>query len=390
MGSFSYLSVADYPIFDRKGGYYQNIVNLIFQPDDFFDEERLSSSRNKLYWGKSIETNTGTYIFTGFQQSAKICKKRLEIYGANLKSCKKEFDTLKKIISTEGYCDFPIERISFEHYLKEIGNIIKEGEKKDDGIYDNFRNFLIAGDLCLEGQTYANGLYCILSRLDDDEIIEYDLSDGGIGYRVSESKSFGISFEKIIILTEGKTDTEFINASLKILYPYLYPYYHFIDFEGFKVEGSASALVKIINAFAASSVKHPIIALFDNDTAGINEMNRLKRQNLPSNIKVLKLPDIKIANSYPTIGPTGLKKMNVNGFACGIEMYLGEDLLNANGNYIPIRWKEYNAATNKYQGAINEKELIQKKFREKIKTGKLGSMLEMDILLNHIFTAFRN
>ena len=35
MGSYSQMTFADYPIFDNKNWYFQEIVNSIFLPDDF-------------------------------------------------------------------------------------------------------------------------------------------------------------------------------------------------------------------------------------------------------------------------------------------------------------------------------------------------------------------
>ena len=92
---------------------------------------------------------------------------------------------------------------------------------------------------------------------------------------------------------------------------------------------------------------------------------------------------------YPTIGPTGLKKMNVNGLACGIEMYLGEDILKFSKEFAPIQWKGYNEKENKYQGEIANKGLIQTKFREKLKLNCLTRNPEMELLLSVIFNAFK-
>ena len=84
MGSFSHLTVADYPIYEIKNGYYEELVDLIFLPEDYIEEKRLNSSRNKLIWGDIDENKKGKYIFRGFRQTVKVCKKRLEIYGTSI------------------------------------------------------------------------------------------------------------------------------------------------------------------------------------------------------------------------------------------------------------------------------------------------------------------
>ncbi len=124
---------------------------------------------------------------------------------------------------------------------------------------------------------------------------------------------------------------------------------------------------QLVTSFADANVKHPIIALFDNDTTGIMEMNKLNTKTLTENIRIMKFPSISLAKKYPTVGPTGKKVMNVNGLACGIEMYLGSDILAKENRLIPIRWKNFNEKEKKYQGEIIEKAFVQDEFRKKLK-----------------------
>ncbi len=388
MGSFSYLTFADYPIFEYKNWYFREIINLIFLQSDFIHEKRKKSTKNKLCWGNVYENEEGYFDFIGFKQTVNVCKQRLEIYGTSMKKAKKNFTLAKKISRDEGYLDFSLSGCSYDNYLSEINNIINTKDKNYNDLYTNFRESLISGDLGIFGQSLECHLFSILSVLSGDSIIEYDLSDVITNGWVKEKEVETIDFEKIIILTEGKTDVEFISKSIEALYPHLKDYYHFIDFEDYKIEHSASALVKMVLALAASNVKHPIIALFDNDTAGIKEMTKLITRKLPSNFRVLKYPNIEFAKKYPTLGPTGKKTMNVNCTACGIEMYLGKDSLTKNNMLIPIQWTSFEKGENKYQGEVSEKNYVQDLFRENIKKGELSQLQEMDILLHEIFYAF--
>jgi hypothetical protein len=155
------------------------------------------------------------------------------------------------------------------------------------------------------------------------------------------------------------------------------------------VESNASALVKLVISLAASNIRHPIIVLFDNDTTGIMEMNKLKSVQLDDNFKILKLPDISLGKKYPTIGPTGIKKMNVNGLACGIEMYFGQETLTKSGQLIPIHWKAYNEKEKKYQGEISDKVLVQETFRQKLQLDSGSDFSDMELILKLIFKAFQ-
>jgi HEPN/Toprim N-terminal domain 1 len=390
MGSFSYITFADYPICENKNWYHEEIVNSLFQSSNFICEKRKCITRNKLIWGDIYNNAKGSFEFKGFKQTVKVCKQRLEIYGASYKSAKSDFNNAKKISQKENCYDFSLSGLTYENYLSEIKNIINSKEKRDSRNLDlNFKDALISGELGICGQSHCSHLYSILCVLPEHEIVEYDLTEILFGGWVKEQEVKHIDFEKIIVLAEGKTDVEFISKSIEKLYPYLIDYYHFIDFNEYKVESNASALVKLVISFAASNVKHPIIVLFDNDTAGLMEMKNLTTKSLPNNIKILRYPNISFAKNYPTKGPTGNKRMNVNGSACGIEMYLGLDVLTKDNELIPIQWKGFNEKEKKYQGEIEEKQLVQEKFRMKLKSETMNGVTEINILLNEIFNAYK-
>lgn len=78
----------------------------------------------------------------------------------------------------------------------------------------------------------------------------------------------------IIVLTEGKTDAEFLEAALGVLYPHLPDLVRFLDYEP-KPEGGVSALVRAVRAFAAAGIANRVVAVFDNDTAGANGLQDL-------------------------------------------------------------------------------------------------------------------
>jgi hypothetical protein len=364
-------------------------VNLIFQPEDFIVEHRKNSSRNEMVWGDSYEGDEELYEFKGFRQHADVCRQRLEIYGSSLKKARKDFNLAKKIAREEGFYSFPLSRVSFDKYQNEIRTIISQREKHYDELFTNLKDSLIAGDLGIHGQSLEYHLYSILSVIPAKAIVEYDLTGVIENGCVDENIARTLDYEKIIVLTEGKTDVEFISKSIEKLYPHLKNYYHFIDFQEYKIESNASALVKLVTSFAAANVKHPIIALFDNDTTGIMEMNKLSTKSLTENICVLKFPDISLAKRYPTVGPTGKKIMNINGLACGVEMYLGSDILTKENSLIPIRWKNFNDKEKKYQGEIVEKLDVQDRFRKKLENTSCEGYFEMKCLLNEIFNGFK-
>jgi hypothetical protein len=201
--------------------------------------------------------------------------------------------------------------------------------------------------------------------------------------------------QKIIILTEGSTDKEFLQKSLELLFPQMVDCYSFLDFSTFSISGGVDKVTHIVKTFSGAGIKNKIIALFDNDTVGVREYDLLKKLKLPSNITIARLPDIEIARHYPTIGPTGNVTTNVNGKACGLEMYLGKDVLECeHGTLEPIIWGGYVDNVG-YQGEIGKKRNIQDNFRKKLMSAntnrrqlKQQDWSGLNLVWEHIFKIY--
>lgn len=225
-------------------------------------------------------------------------------------------------------------------------------------------------------------------------VLDYtDLYDSGWCDEYPSEKDYEVP--KTIILTEGKFDAEVISKAIDLLYPYMSKFYSFMNFSEYKVQGSTNFLTHYLKAFAASGIQNPVIALYDNDSAGLAELMDLERFHTPDNFRIMHLPDIDLAKSYPTLGPNGKEILNVNGRACSIELFLGTDVLSESGELIPVHWKGYNDKTKTYQGEVMKKGLIQSKFSDKCKALEDGVEIlendnwsEMRILLNALFSAF--
>ena len=102
-----------------------------------------------------------------------------------------------------------------------------------------------------------------------------------------------------------------------------------------------------------------------------------------------------MGDSYPALGPNGKTLQNINGLACGIELYLGKDVLEKDGELIPIQWKGFDSRISRYQGEILEKSKIQDRFRSKIDEctqdrDKIQSINweELHQLFRHVFGVF--
>ena len=153
------------------------------------------------------------------------------------------------------------------------------------------------------------------------------------------------------------------------------------------------AVTHYLKAFIAAGIRNRIIALYDNDSAGLSEIKVLKNIPIPPNVRIMHLPDLEMCRHYPTIGPGGSSIDNINGRACSIEMFLGKAILKKNGEYEPIRWKSYIDKVDAYQGEIVSKSEVLKQFKLKVKRSQNQLILEeweeCDLLLREIFTAFQ-
>lgn len=218
-----------------------------------------------------------------------------------------------------------------------------------------------------------------------DEEVTFDLTDLELGGWLRNHRHDAIASEAseiinglsgmhapVVVLTEGRTDAEFIKAALDILSPHLNDLIRFLDYDQ-RAEGGASALVRMVRAFAAAGIVNRVVAIFDNDTAAADALRVLDRNNLPGHIQVCTYPPILLADRYPTLGPprNGMSSgttdyADVNGLAGSIELYLGEDVLTKpDGQLRPVQWKSYLPALSRYHGEVIDKSLIHDAFRKK-------------------------
>jgi hypothetical protein len=171
--------------------------------------------------------------------------------------------------------------------------------------------------------------------------------------------------ERVILLTEGSTDAAVLRQALPVVFPHLEDYFAFFEFEEQRAPGGVSALLATLKAFAGARIRNRVVAILDNDAAGYEALTRLLPPNLPSTIRPMVLPDIAVAERYPTVGPAGSSVMNVNGLACSIEMYLGAELLDPATGRHAVKWGGFNKAVDRYQGEVIGKREILAAFEQK-------------------------
>jgi hypothetical protein len=426
MGSYCELYIGDYPVFSSKSHVWPVIMTL-FRESDKSVYARKVNERNSIEWGRIEERGDELETAVEYRALVKHVRQRLNILGFTLKRVRDEFDQvrtaeaqkLREWSEDDGYHLWDkdiavLESSSFEDYLEAYKVILESGVHPVYSL-DKFPDApQLIRYILKENEEFHWGFPCedircffraLLEISPDEALVVEDLTEVVIaGYYTEEDNIFGMAIHeligdypinsKIIVLTEGPTDTEVLQPSLRLLYPYLYDYFSFMDF-GVKLGGGVGPLVHAVKSFAGAGIENRVIALFDNDTSAFSAVESLKDSKIPKNITILHYPDIELARKYPTIGPNGIAHQDINGLACSIELYFGKDVLEREGSCIPIQWKGYDERLRRYQGEILHKAELKKRFLEKLKRcqenaavineGDWGSIHS---ILRHIFDAF--
>lgn len=397
MGSYTDLTINGYPVIESKS-YVIPEMMTIFQESDKKIFPRKLSERNELVWG-SVDSDE-YYDEIGVTYSCEAWKvtDRLNVMGFTLTRVKQEFEEVR-LSEIEKYTVWGessegnwwekelelFEELTFEKYFKAIKAIISkrirlyEVDERDPNIdpiikkmSDSNGDYDI-GFLCLDLRSLVR-IFCefvpknSLVVQDITEVVYagyYEKEDNVRSDTIYELTAGYIQNSPTIILTEGSTDIEILKNSLSVLYPHLKDYYTFLDYSFSNSRGGAGNLVSIIKSFIGAGIVNRIIAVFDNDSAAFDARRNLNSLNLPSNIAVCNYPDLKILESYSTIGPNGHTRLNINGLSASIELYTGFDIIE-NGEKYPVQWKGYVESIRKYQGEVMHKSKIQKLFIKKI------------------------
>jgi len=330
-----------------------------------------------------------------FSKKLSKVKLSLELLGYTLKNVKNKYinhcNWYKEYYSEKYFLNFDqfseiIESINlnkngydfseyFENYIKDIP-IFKNRDNLKDSLGEFFERLdpYIILRLIIENP----------NNLNQKLIWRYsDILEGGYIKKNELYEDLSIS-DKYLIITEGTSDLFIIRKNIKLFYQEIFDFFEFIDMDkNYPFTGSGN-LFNFIQGLAKIYSKYKILIIFDNDAEGIEKYEQGKELNLPQGIKITKLPNLKEFNNFDTIGPTGFKKLNINGLAVSIECFL--DLEYEVDQKPRIRWANFKKKINKYQGSLENKEIYTKLFK-KIKTGKENyNFSKLKVLIDYIIT----
>lgn len=243
--------------------------------------------------------------------------------------------------------EYVIENIFQNETFKELGNHIDISDK-DIGAYFENLDPLFTLRLLIEN---PNNLDINLEWRTQDVIEGGWTNDKEIFVGVEEA-------DKFLIVTEGSSDTFIIKKSLKLLKPDILDFFTFVDMEDNYPFTGTGNLYRFCQGLTSIRIQNKTLVLFDNDLEGLDKFNKTCNLNLPSQMRIMKLPELEEFNDFLTVGPTGETKENINGKAVAIECFL--DLTKSNPK---IRWTNYNKDFDSYQGSLENKDDYVKKFK---------------------------
>jgi hypothetical protein len=172
--------------------------------------------------------------------------------------------------------------------------------------------------------------------------------------------------KRFLLVTEGSSDTYILKKSLGMLEQDVADFFEFIDMaENYPFTGTGN-VVRFCEGLAKINVQNRVLVILDNDTAGRSAAQRLANLKLPSQIRVMLLPELEKCRHVRTLGPGGERFENINGFASAIEAFL--DLTVNDLPQPTVRWTSYDKQQDAYQGELIAKDEYVRSFFERAGT----------------------
>ncbi len=373
MGTMISLGVGKLEIDWGKNSVFENFCDL-FQPEDWKDI--------KYYYA-----DNAFEIKKGYSRNLSLVKPRLNLLGYTLQNIKNMYkDAYDDYYESMG--EYAHEILSFDEYFNVFSKIdlskvstLTEYDDWDFGEYvtkcvfeDNEIQNLLTKYIDRNSGTFYENLpprllirvLCENPTAQNLPLQWYMLDHVESGWSKLEDLSPKLKDEdKILIVTEGKSDTFILETSINTFFPEVSDFFCFIDMqENYPFTGTGN-LYNFASGLTKIKIQNKTIVIFDNDEAGIFSYNKcIKNLEAIPSLKFYHLPDMPEFRNFPTIGPAGESYQDINGKAVSIECFL--DLAFGVENPPEVRWTIYNEKSKKYQGALISKESYSRIFKKSL------------------------
>lgn len=400
MGTYIHLSIGRLEVDWGKNNFFSN-HGSIYQVDDLKEVPSYYAGENWPNGKPHIEMNDG------FSKPLGLVKDRLELMGYTPTSIGHEYSLLFEPDEDEN------DPISYETFLKAIKKIriseiegkykenYKPGRFVPTYIIDKFKN---ASEKYWSDQDELRPDHWEIDVLIDqfnpysklrmfaenpenhNECVNWDftpLIESGWAERSYFTAGIEPS-QRFLIVTEGSSDAKIINKAINLFRPHIADFFSFVDMEeGYPFTGTGN-LYRFTQGLVSIGIQNNVIILYDNDAEGTAKLSATQKLSLPSNLRVMKLPNVSSFCDFLTCGPTGDSRSDINGKAASIECYLD---LNRKGLPEPkIRWTSYNQDLGVYQGLLEHKQQFYKDFLGLRKIPENYDNSKIDVILDAIIS----
>lgn len=373
MGSMIHLAVGHLEVDWGKNLYFTDHSQL-FQSGDLAQVPYYYVDEDDPHNENTGEYNLVMVLKDGLSKPLEKVIDRINLLGYTKTYARKEFNYLAR------GNDLDIKKFNFDELAEALAAVDVDAISADYGEYESFGKFFrrcLFKKVGLEGVVrdpeYV-GLFAgeTMENLSANSILQLvaenpearglnvnwqfaDLEEEGWAQRDIFIRSVDQE-HRFLIVTEGSSDAKIIAHALKILKPHLADFFDFVDMnEGYPFTGTGN-LYNFTKGLISISVQNNVVILYDNDAEGVFNFNRTVELNVPDNMRILKLPDLRVFEDFETIGPAGLHRADINGRAAAIECYLDT------GPGAVVRWKNHHDKLDVYHGELARKGEVMKAF----------------------------
>jgi hypothetical protein len=339
----------------------------------------------------------------GLSRNLGSIKKRLELLGYSSQSLARQYEEHLEMVPDY----YPKVPISFEQFRSiieaiDIGKVALDPEYDDYDLGEFISRYIFQDleirrhlptdiDIDRDLGTFFENLdpYFTLRLLAEndanaDRLVQWryaDVVEGGWVDR-DEVVTPLSNDSKILIVTEGSSDSFIIERAMATLQPDIADFFHFVDMEEHYPFTGTGNLFNFCKGLSRIKIQNNILIIFDNDTAGIEKFNECQHLIHPKNMHICKLPDHKDFENFRTVGPNGSSTENINNAAVAIECFL--DLSKTNQLLSCVRWTSYNRKMGRYQGELEDKESHVRTFKKANLTGGSYDTTRLQFLLDYL------
>lgn len=187
------------------------------------------------------------------------------------------------------------------------------------------------------------------------------------------------SEKRILIVTEGSSDSFILRKAIDYLYPDIKDFFDFVDMNSNYPFTGIGNLYNFCMGLCRIKIQNNIMVIFDNDTAGVEKYKKSLLLNKPNTFVITKLPNYEEFCNFITLGPHGESIEDINGKAVAIECFLDLESIK---NKPYIRWTTYNKNEKQYQGELINKDEYVREYKQcnlvdgSYNTNKLNYLVE--------------